>query len=551
MLKKVLPLILSAAMCFSLAACTTPGNGPDNVGSMTEINDQRIDEGKKVLKYALREDVPTMDPQLMVTIPSSTVAFHVFEGLMRNHVGTIEEGIAESYEVSEDGKIYTFHLRDAKWSDGVPVRAQDFEYAFKRLADPATASPYSFLISNLVKNAGDVIAGKMSVEALGVKAVDDKTFIVELNNPSDYFLGMLSMAQLCPVRKDLAEKYGKEFAAGADKNVYNGPFIIKSWAQGDRMILEKNPNFWNAGAIRLDEVHILSVPDPMTALAMYEKGELDFTDVPPEVAMNYEDEIMYYSDGADDFIKLNMDGRCELTSKNLRLAMNYALNRKDFVNLTTNSIYEPNTRYVLPDVNGVEEKYGDEYPYEAYPSEGDAVKAKEHLDKALKELGLSDPSQIELELLTTDQDMGRKQAEVIQNQLQETLGIKISIRQVTYKQKVELDNNSEFEMTISGWAPDYADPITYLEIWASDSSYNQGSYSNPDYDKYLKGAMVEVDARKRMDLLFNAEKLLLDDAAIMPLHLRRNPMLLNSRVKGFETYFVGVNYDYVYADIER
>lgn len=553
MFKKVLSLILAVMMCLSIAACSTPGQPAGNTGneSETQGNESQDNGGsaRKVLRYAMRTDVPTLDPQLMNSTPSATVNFHISEGLMRNYLGNVENGLAESYDVSEDGKTYTFHLRDAKWSDGVAIKAQDFEYALKRLADPATASPYSFIIQNLIINAADVIAGNMPVEELGVKAVDEKTLTIELINPTSYFLSMLSMAPFTPTRQDLVEKYGKDFAADADKNVYCGPFIVKEWAHEDRVILEKNPNFWNADKIKLDEVQILTVPDAQTALAMFEKGELDFTEVPPEVVSNYEDQVTYYTDGADDFVKLNMDGTSELRSKDLRLALNYAFNRKDFVNLAHNNIYSPNTRYVLPDVNGVKGKYGDEYPYEAFPLEGDAEKAKEHLDMAMKELGVTEPSQIELELMTTDVERQRIEAEVIQNQLQSTLGITVTIRQVPYKQRLELEDKREFEMVVSGWAPDYSDPMTYLDLWATDSPYNQISYSNPVYDEYIKTALVETDAKKRMDTLFNAEKLLLEDAAIMPMLIRRYPFLVSDKVAGLETYFVGLNYAYIYADI--
>lgn len=554
MFKKVLSLILAVMMCLSMAACSTPGQQPAekpvNKSEAQENESQGNGESvRKVLRYAMRSDVPTLDPQLMNSTPSATVNFHIAEGLMRNHLGNVENGIAESYEVSEDGKTYTFHLRDAKWSDGVAIKAQDFEYALKRLADPATASPYSFIVQNLIVNAADIIAGNKPVDELGVKAVDDKTLTIELINPTSYFLSMLSMAPFTPTRQDLVEKYGKDFAADADKNVYSGPFIVKKWAHEDRVILEKNPNFWNADKIKLDEVQILTVPDQQTALAMFEKGELDFTEVPTEVVSNYEDQVTYYTDGGNDFVKLNMNGTCELNNKDLRLALNYAFNRKDFINLAHNDVYEANTRYVLPDVNGVSGKYGDEYPYEAFPLEGDAAKAKEHLDKAMQALGVTDPSKIDLELLTTDQERARIEAEVIQGQLQSTLGITVTIRQVPYKQRLELEDKREFEMVVGGWAPDYSDPMTYLDLWATGSPYNQISYSNPAYDECIKTALTETDAKKRMDVLFNAEKILLEDAAIMPMLIRRYPFLVSDKVVGLETYFVGLNYDYIYADI--
>lgn len=548
-------ILLAMVMVLILTSCTTPGQS-DNVAPIdeeevtTDVNESEK-TGKKILKYSLTADAPTLDPQLMNSIPSSTVGFHIYEGLMRNHVGEIQPGMAKDYEISEDGKIYTFYLRDAQWSDGVEIKAQDYEYALRRLVNPETASDYSFLVTSLIKNAGEINAGNMPVEELGVNAIDEKTLTIELNNPTGYFLSMLSMSQLCPVRQDIVEQYGKDFSADAEKNVYSGPFIVRDWKHEDRIILEKNPNYWNAEAIKLDEVHILTVADPMTAVAMFEQGELDQVNIPAEVLANYEDKVEYYFDGANDFIKLNMDGSSELSNKDLRLAINYSLNREDYILLTTQNMYLPNTRYVLPQVNGVNGEYGEEYPYEAFPVKGDIDLAKEHLSKAMIELGATNPSDINVELLTTDQERTRIEAEVLQNQIQTALGIKVNIRQVPYKQRLQMESDHEFEMVVTGWVPDYPDPMSYLELWPTDSPYNHGSYSSEIYDGYINEALSNTNPQERMDALFNAEKTLLEDGAIVPLQLRRNAMLVNPKVKGFETYFVGINYDYMYADIEE
>lgn len=552
--KRIISLLVVIVMCFTMVSCSTPGEKNEDktskeVSNETDNKTSNEPAARKVLRYSLTADVPTLDPQLMNSIPSSTVGFHIYEGLMRNHIGEIQPGMAEKYEISQDGKTYTFHLRDANWSDGVPIKAQDYEYAIKRLVDPATASDYSFLVTSLIKNAGDINSGKLPLDELGVKAVDEKTLTIELNNPAGYFLSMLSMSQLCPVRKDIVEKYGKDYAVDASKNVYSGPFIVKEWKHEDRIILEKNPNYWNKDAVKLDEVNILTVSDAMTALAMYEKDELDFVNVPAEVVKNYEDKVEYYNDGANDFIVLNMDGSSNLKNKNLRLALNYALNREDYILLSSQNLYQPNTRYVLPQVNGVKKSYGEEYPLEAFPLKGDVDKAKEYLSSAMKELGVSDPSRIVLELLTTDQERARIEAEVLQSQFQTALGITVNIRQVPYKQRLEMESKHEFEMVVTGWVPDYPDPMSYLELWPTDSPYNHGSYSSKVYDGFISDALINPDPQKRMDALFNAEKTLLEDAGIVPLQLRRNALLLNPKIKGFETYFVGLNYDYIYADI--
>jgi len=558
--RKLLAWMLIIILAFGVVGCTTPGSEepeapaeepeePAEGEEPEEGEEEPAEESKKILRYSLTADVPTLDQHLANSIPSATVGHQIFEGLIRTYQGEVRPGIAQDWDMSEDGTVYTFYLRDAQWSDGEPVTAQDFEYSFRRLLDPETASGYAF-IGMALKNANAVNKGEVPVEELGVRAIDEKTLEVELENPAGYFLSMLSMMQFAPTRQDYVEEFGKDYAANAENNAYNGPFIVKEWRHEDRLILEKNPNYWDADSINLDEVHIIIVPDQMTALAMFEDGELDMVEVPAEVVSQYEDDVEYYYNGANDFIKLQMDGSSPLENKDLRLALNYALDRQEFIMLSTGGLYDPNPRYVLPQVNGVDGEYGDEYPYEAYPVEGDVDTALEHLDAAMEALGVSDPSEIELELLTTDVERTRKEAEIIQDDLESKLGIKINIRQVPYKQRLEMEGNKEFEMVVTGWAPDYSDPMTYLELWTTDSGYNHGSYSNPEYDAKIELARTSTDQQERMDAMFEAEKILLEDGAIIPLQLRRIAMLTNPDLVGFESYFVGLSYEYTYADFK-
>lgn len=555
---KVISILLVAVMMFSFIGCgektepasTTPATETKTESNTSSETPNTASTERQVLKYAVKADVPTLDQHLANSIPSASVGNEIFEGLIRTYLGQVQPGMAESWDISDDGITYTFHLRDAKWSDGEPVTAQNFEFGLKRLMDPATASGYAF-IGVVLKNGAKVNTGELPVDELGVKAIDEKTLEIQLENPTEYFLSMLSMMQYLPTRQDYVEKYGKAYAADADKNVYNGPFVVKDWKHEDRIILEKNPNYWNADAIQLDEVQIIVVPEGMTQLAMFENGEIDLVEVPSEVVSQYSDQATYFYNGANDFIKLNMDGTSKmLENKDMRLALNYAINRAEYIMLTTSGLYLPNTRYVLPQVNGVSGEYGTEYPYEAFPVQGDEEQAKSHLQAAMTAMGISDPSQIQLELLTTDAETSRKQAEVLQDQWQKALGIVINIRQVPYKQRLDMESKHEFEMVVGGWAPDYSDPMTYLELWTSDSGYNHGSYRSEAYDKNVFYARTATEPQARMDALFEAEKTLLSDGAIVPLQLRRVALLKNPKLKNFESYFVGLDYDYTRAFFE-
>lgn len=537
-MKKGLAITLACVMGVSLIGCSTPGK------TSTKENDEKKE---KVFRYSMLTDVTTLDPQKCNELLSSTIGYHIGEGLTRSIDGEVHSGIAESWDVSEDGLTYTFHLRDAKYSDGETIKAQDFEYAMKRLVDPETASTFAFIAKPL-ENADEVTAGTKQPNELGVKAVDDKTLECTLGFPAPYFLQILSMPQFYPTRQEIVEEYENEFAANGDKNVYSGPFCLKEWKQNDGIILEKNPEYWDKDAIHLDRVEILIVSDENTALAMFESGELDYVNVPTDAVANYAD-AEFYKSGAEDFIKINT-GEEPMSNRNFRLALNYGLNRKEFIKLSTNDVYEAAQRFVLPEVGGVEKTFGEEYPYEAFPIEGDVDLAKEYLAKAMEEMQIGDPCEIEVELLTSDTERTKKEAEVIQALLQDALGITIHVNLVPRADRLSRENSGNYQMVVSGIQPDYPDPISFLESWETTSPYNHTNYSNPDYDALLQEAYQSGDAKHRMDTLAEAEKVFMEDGGLVPLQYRRNAKLVNKDVTGITNYFCGYDLNFMYGDVK-
>lgn len=504
--------------------------------------------GSKVIRYSISNEPPTLDPQLVNSMYGATLDYHLFEGLMRNNDGTVEPACAKSYDLSDDGLVYTFHLKkDLVWSDGQPLKAEDFVYGIQRLVDPATASPSSFM-GMIVKNAAKVNSGEIPVEDLGVKAPDDYTVEITLENPAGYFLGVLSTSGYYPCRKDLVEKYGKDFAADADKNVYNGPFVLTGWEHASSLTFTKNESYWNKDIVKLNEVDIAVVTDKNTALGLYENGELDFAEIPSEMIANYPDAKSYYS-GAVEYLQINVSANKILGNKNFRNALSAAINREEFVTLATSSANKVTARYVLPQVSGVEKTYGEEYPLEAFGTTNDNEKAKGFLDAAMKELNIASPSDIKIVLNTSDADSNRKQAEVIQEQLQTNLGIKIEINQVPYKQLYELHSAHDYEMMFTGWVPDYSDPFSYLEFFETGNGYNNSVYSSPDYDSFIEKAKASMDPKERLDNLYEAEKILCDDLPIIPLDMVCSYYLLNDKVTNFKPYFVGTGLNYIQADI--
>lgn len=533
MSKRILAILLILAMIFSITGCgNTKGENKD----------------KKVIKFYSTVDIASLDPQLSNSAIEAEVNYHIYDTLYRSDNGKMVPAVAKSYDVSDDGLTYTFHLRDdVKWSDGQTVTAKDFEYGIKRLMDPATAAPGSF-IGVCLKNADAVTNKEVSVDELGVKAIDDTTLEIQLEFPAEYFIQIVGMCSFAPARQDLVEKYGKDFCSTPDKQVYCGPFVVSEFGNGT-VKLVKNDGYYDKNSVYLDEIVITTVSDGNTALAMYESGQLDIVEVPTALCSQYADKTKAYYNGANDYVALNEANKF-LQNKNFRLALNYIINRDEYIQLATDGVYDANTRYVLPQVNGVEKTYGEEYPLSAFPLKGDEAKAKEYLEKALSELGLTSASDIHLTLLATDSETSKKQAEVIQAQFQK-LGIVIDIEQVQYSTQIKrVTVERDYDIAIAGWMPDYSDPYSYLELWYSSSSYNYLNYNSSEYDKYIDISR-STTGKERMDALFNAEKVLLEDGALVPLQLRQIHYMMNEKITGVQTNFVTYTYSFIHADIKE
>lgn len=562
--KQILAMGLAAAMAVGVTGCSVPSqdtSGSTTAGSTTaaaagesaaeEDTTAAVSEsttGLKVFRYATNTDPTSLDPTLANVMADNEIQHIQQEGLVRNTCGTIEPGIAESWEISDDGLTYTFHLRDAVYSDGTPITSQDFLYAFQRLADPATAASYAWILDGHVKNGGDVVAGTLPVEELGVSAPDDKTFVIELEYPQTYFLSMLgSCGQFTPVRQDLVEQYGTDYAATADKMVTCGPFTMVSSA--NRLyVFEKNQNYWNADAIHFDRIEMNIIDNGDTQLAMYEQGELDYVQIPTAQVPNYDDRDQEFMNGSLDWVYINCDADY-VSNQNLRLALNYAIDRTTYNMLANSGTFQGWGNPVMPAVDGVNGTYGEEFQPEGYPLTEDLTKAQEYLQTAMTELGVSDPSEITIEFSTTDAETNKKIAEVLQEMWQNNLGITVSIKQVTYN---ELYSNlfpvSEFQVGYSGWSPDYADPYTYLELFISDNVYNYSNYANDEFDKLMTQSRETTDPTARLELLAQAEKVLIDTGAVVPLQVRTTHYLLDDDVTGVNFYFSGYNIDLVYGD---
>ena len=544
MKKRVLAAFLSMAMVAGLATgCGTPGGGKSDGDSA---------DGK-VFRYAVNTLPTTLDPTKGQSIGDNEIQHAVTEGLTRNTAGDVKPGIAESWDESEDGLTYTFHLRkDAKWSDGEPITAADFEYSWKRLVNPETASPYAF-IGDCLKNGQAIEQGKMDVEELGVKAVDDTTLEVTLEHPTSYFLSLIgSSGQYAPLRQDIVEKYGTDFAATSEKNVYSGPFVMTS-SEDNVWTFEKNDNYWDKDSINLDKCELNYVENTDTQLSMYEAGDLDYVQVPTAYVSDYKDKADVFANGNVDFCYINSKSdNPVLGNKNFRLALNYALNRNDYNKLANADTYTAFNGLVFPGLQAKGTTYGEAYDLNSYsyPLDGDQDKATEYLNAAMQELGIANTSDITVEVVTTDADSSKRIVETLQEQWQNALGINVKIRQVTYADIYgKVFPEHDYEIGYGGWGSDYDDPYSYLELFKGDSSYNYSQYENPEVDQLLTASQDEPDTDKRMDELNQVEQDILADGAFVPLQARNIYYMLDDDTTGINFYYCSLNIDWVYADV--
>ncbi len=554
-MKKLLALGLAGVMALSLAACGVPGEEEETQAAGTEVDGSETTvDGEKVFRYSVSTEPTSLDSVMSNSIGDSELQQIMGEGLLNNNAGEISPGLAESWEISDDGLTYTFYLRDAVWPDGEPITAYDFVYAVQRLADPETASPGAWVVSGVLKNGEEVIAGTVPVEELGISAPDEKTVVFELDHPQAYFLSYVGLnSSFFPQRQDIVEEYGQEYAGSADKLMTCGAFTLTSSA--DRTyIFEKNPDFWDAENINLDRIEVYVVENTDTALSMYENGELDYVVIPNSSVPNYEDASNHYSyvNGNLDWIYINNEAEY-VSNQNFRLALAYAIDRENYNILVNNGVYQAWGNIVLPLCDGAEAgtTYGDTVQPEGFPLTADEEKAQEYLQAALSEMGISDASEITISFLSWDNETAKRVAEVCQEMWQNVLGINVEIEMVTYSQVyTTIYPNKDYQVGYGGWGPDYADPYSYLYLFYSNNSNNYSNYNNPDYDALIEQSNEETDAAVRMELLAEAEAMLIEDGANIPLQMREVHYLLDEDVTGVQFYYVGYNMCPVYADCD-
>ena len=531
-MKKFIALVMALAMALSMGIPAMAAEGAE-------------------LSVMVETPVMSLDPQIATDGTSFEVIADYTDGLTQMDAeGGAIPAIAESWDISDDGTVYTFHLRDdAVWSNGDPVTAADFVFGWQRAVDPANASEYSYMLSDIgqVVNAAEIIAGEKDVSELGVKAVDDKTLEVTLNVPVSYFLSLMYFPTYYPVNQAFYESVGDTFGTSPETVLSNGAFIMDTYEPAATAFhLTKNPDYYDADKIQLAGLSYQVIQDSQQALMSFQTGALDTVLVGGEQVEQVKDDPQFLTVGAGYlwYVSPNIKDVPELANLNIRMALTYAINRADIAeSVLMDGSIPTYTAVPLQFATGPDgsDFSADQTMFADYCAD-DAAKAAEYWAKGLEELGIDS---LELDMIVDADDEPQKVAPVLKEQWETTLpGLTVNLTIEPKKQRVEDMQNGDFELGLTRWGPDYADPMTYLGMWITDNANNYGFWSSADYDAIIADCTTGelcTDPEGRWAALYDAEELVMADAVIFPLYTKANAEMISSAVTGIEHHPCALN----------
>ncbi|WP_353989196.1 peptide ABC transporter substrate-binding protein [Pediococcus argentinicus] len=542
---KLKSLVAGATIASSVLLLAACGNkSAKNLADKQEIN------------WSEKAELPTMDLSLGTDEISFTTLNNTNEGLVRlGKDNKVEPGVAKKTEVSKDGKTYTFQLRkDAKWSNGDDVTAQDFVYSWQRTNDPKTGAQYSYLFSG-VKNADKIQAKKAPVSSLGIKADGKYKLTVQLEKPIPYFKLLLGFPSFFPQDKKVVDKFGSKYGTAAKYQVYNGPFELKGWTGTNlKWSLEKNKNYWDKKAVKLDKINDQVVKDPQTGLNQFQSKQLDETLLVGNQVKNLKTNKSFVlrKQARNAYLEYNQKKVKELKNLKIRQAISYAINRKQLTkNVLADGSSEPKG-FVTAGL-AKNPKTGVDFAQDAYTKEGvtyDLDKAKELWKEGLKESGKKN---IELNLLVDDADNNKRTSEFLQGALEKLPGLKINIETVPYKTRLARSVKGQFDLVVTLWGADFSDPISDVGLLTSGNTFNNGHWSNKEYDKLIDKAN-NADANSlenRWNDMANAQKISMKDQAVAPLYDGTVPQLMNKNIKGLVYNTAGIPYNFKEAYVAK
>ncbi|CAK7076869.1 oligopeptide ABC transporter substrate-binding protein OppA [Citrobacter portucalensis] len=477
-------------------------------------------------------EVQSLDPHKIEGVPESNINRDLFEGLLISDVdGKPSPGVAEKWE-NKDFKVWTFHLRkDAKWSDGTPVTAQDFVYSWQRLANPNTASPYaSYLQYGHIVNIDDIIAGKKPVTDLGVKAIDDHTFEVTLSEPVPYFYKLLVHSSVSPVPRAAVEKFGEKWTQPANI-VTNGAYKLKDWVVNERIVLERNTNYWDNAKTVINQVTYLPISSEVTDVNRYRSGEIDMTynNMPIELFQKLKKEIpnevhvdpylcTYY-------YEIN-NQKAPFNDVRVRTALKLALDRDIIVNKVKNQGDLPAYSFTPPYTDGAKLVEPEWFKWSQ-------EKRNEEAKKLLAEAGYTAEKPLTFDLLYNTSDLHKKLAIAAASIWKKNLGANVKLENQEWKTFLDTRHQGNYDVSRAGWCADYNEPTSFLNMVLSDSSNNTVHYKSPAFDKLIADTLKVTDEAQRSELYSKAEQQLDKDSAIVPVYYYVNARLVKPWVGGY------------------
>lgn len=547
-LKKLAAISMAGIMAWSMTACgnsKTVSQETKDTAAKAETKEGSSEAGK-VLNVHIDVEVASLDPQIATDGTSFEVIADTTDGLYELDAdGNPIPALAESVEKSEDGLTLTYHLRDAKWSNGTPVTAKDFVFAWKRAVDPKTASEYAFIVGIAgIKNAEAVAAGEKPLEELGVTAVDDKTLKVELDVPVPYFESLMAFPTFYPVNQEFFEKTGDQYASTPDTLLSNGPYKITSYEPAATTItLEKNKDYRDADKVKLDGMKYQVIKDSQQAILAYQNGDLDVVTLSGEQVEQFQADPEFKNIMAGYLWYLSPNTKVKgLENLNLRKALSLCFDKEA---VCTNILKDgsipayfavPTLLATGPDGKDYRESAGSNY------FKTDKAEALKYWEEAKKELGVDS---LTYTMIVEDTESAINVAQFLQSEIQTTLpGITITLEQMPKKNRVERMQEGQFEIGLTRWGPDYADPMTYLDMWTTDSPNNYGFWSNKDYDSIIESSKkgeLALDPAKRWKALIDAEKIVCDDAVIFPVYQKGNAVMQKANVEGIDFHSIAIN----------
>ncbi len=552
-MKRKTALLLAVILVLStlgFAACGTKEGGTSKDKNGATGTDTSSKE--KQLSVQIGPDPETIDPALNSAVDGGNMLLYTHECLLIiDKDNKIVPGQAESYDVSEDGLTWTFHLRDGlKWSDGSPLTAKDFVYSWKRVCDPEVAAPYAETVLSMVKGYKEAAAGDL--DALGVSAPDDKTFVVQLSGNCPYFASIAAFATLSPVQQATIEKNGDAWATSAKTYIGNGSFYISDWVPGSHITMTKNPNYWDAKSIKLDSIKFVLMEDANASYSAYQSGEVQMIkNVPTEEIPSLKDNSEFHVDTNIGTYYVSLNNKVKPFDNPLvRKALSLAIDREYVAGTLMQGTYTPASNLLGPgwvDTDGSPfmDKANGGKPYiDTKNFEANLAEAK----KLLAEAGYPDGKGFpKITYSTNEASYHKVVAEYLQQAWAE-LGVTLDVEIVEWSSFTPMRRAGDYQSSRNGWVGDYSDPSNMLGIFVSSNGNNDGKYNSPDFDAAIKDSNTATDPAKRSAALHKAEDILMNDAACIPIAYYNDFYLQSNKITGSWHSPYGYWF-FMYADI--